>query len=238
MMSIKTIWENVKDKKVGVCDFCEKRCNKQQYNYSTLCGNINYLRSYGENYYNTVREAFSKIKDLIHGKKIAVFSFGCGSCIDYPACREYLTDKTQYFPIDIERWPIRDADPYKTFSPKMPKELFSFDDGIKCLTDSVYTPVICFFNALHDILIFAKDGDINTSKLIEAIKPHSTIFLIVSFTPGKSGRVVDKNGAQLATSKAEILQINHIKSTLNDYFNFFEVFIDKKICVIKGEKLW
>lgn len=93
-MEIKNLWGKYK---FPNCDTCKKDCGK--YKYNNLCSNLNYLKNYGEEYYNRMKESFEELSKITKNKVI-IFSFGCGPSLDYLASKEIFQSDFSYFGVD------------------------------------------------------------------------------------------------------------------------------------------
>ena len=145
-MNIKSLWGNYK---FPNCDKCKKDCGK--YEYDNLCSNLNYLKNYGQEYYDRMKESFIELSNIIDFKP-SIYSFGCGCSLDYLAAKEVFENGFGYFNIDECEWEIKNTTAYKDLDNNMPKENLTFDEGKGLLSLVVSNAVICFFNSLNDIM--------------------------------------------------------------------------------------
>lgn len=174
-MKIDQLW---KSHKFHTCEECEKDCGK--YEYGNLCSNLNYLKSYGENYYVKMEESFSALSS-VGIKKPIVFSFGCGCCLDYVAAKEVFGEELSYINIDECEWAIKDTAAYKKMANNMPQRNIKFADGMVLLKVALERTVISFFNSLNDILDNQCDFD---KKLVEALNYKRNFAIICNYTRG------------------------------------------------------
>ena len=145
-MDIKSLWKSYK---FPNCDKCKEECGK--YDYDNLCSNLNYLKNYGQEYFDRMKESFIELKNLIDFKP-SIFSFGCGCSLDYLAAKEVFENDFGYFNIDECEWAIKNTEAYKNLDDNMPKENLFFDEGKRFLHLAVSNIVICLFNSLNDIM--------------------------------------------------------------------------------------
>ena len=145
-MDINGLWKCFK---FSNCDKCKEDCGK--YDYNNLCSNLNYLKNYGQEYFDRTKESFFELRNIIDFKP-SIFSFGCGCSLDYLAAKEVFENDFGYFNIDECEWAIKNTDVYKNLDNNMPKENLSFDEGKRFLHLAVSNVVICLFNSLNDIM--------------------------------------------------------------------------------------
>ena len=106
-MNLEVLW---KDYKFPSCDNCKKDCGK--YEYDNLCSNLNYLKNYGQEYFDRMKESFEELNKL-NNNKLTIFSFGCGCNLDYFAGIEVFKNNLSYIGVDNTDWAIKEIKAYK-----------------------------------------------------------------------------------------------------------------------------
>ena len=61
-MDVEILWKYYK---FPSCDNCKKSCGK--YQYDNLCSNLNYLKNYGQEYFDRMKESFEELNTLLLG---------------------------------------------------------------------------------------------------------------------------------------------------------------------------
>ncbi len=174
-MKIEPLWKGCQ---FHTCEECEKDCGK--YEYDNLCSNLNYLKSYGENYYAKMEESFGELSSA-GVKKPIVFSFGCGCCLDYVAAKEVFGDELSYINIDECEWEVKSTVAYQKLANNMPRQNIKFADGMGLLKVAMERIVICFFNSLNDILGNQSTFD---KRLLEALNHKRSFAIVCNYTRG------------------------------------------------------
>lgn len=174
-MEIKKMWTNFKHPS---CDKCTKDCGR--YQYDNLCSNINYLRNYGQEYYERMERSFKELKKLCVDKLI-VYSFGCGCSLDYLAAKQVFGEQITYFNVDECEWAIKQTKEYKQMDKKMPKDNLHFEEGCQLLKLTLDSSVVCFFNSLSDILTNQKNAK---NDFISALGHRQIFYILCNFTRG------------------------------------------------------
>ncbi len=144
-MNVEILW---KDYKFPSCEKCKKNCGK--YEYNNLCSNLNYLKDYGQEYFDRMKESFEELNKL-NNNKLTIFSFGCGCNLDYMASME-VYENMSYIGVDNTQWSIKETRAYKNLFCDENNNNFNYNEGIKLLSIVHGNVVVCFFNSLNDIL--------------------------------------------------------------------------------------
>ncbi len=174
-MDIKSLWSGYK---FPECGNCKKDCGK--YKCDNLCSNLNYLKNYGEEYFERMKESFEELAKITK-KGVTVYSFGCGCSLDYLAGKQVFGENFSYFNIDECDWAIKETKAYKNLDNKMPKESLNFDEGINFLNIAVDNVAICFFNSLNDILNNKSDLK---QILVASLKQKQNFYILCNYTHG------------------------------------------------------
>lgn len=173
-MKIKKLWESYR---FPNCDNCDKKCGK--YKYNDLCSNLNYLKNYGEEYFERMKESFEELKKIA-GKKMIVFSLGCECSLDYIAGKE-LFDEFSYFNIDECEWAIKDTQIYKQLENEMPQKNLNLKEGLQFLKLSQKNVSLCFFNSLNDIM---NNVDNLKELVLDSLKHKQNFYIVCNYTRG------------------------------------------------------
>lgn len=174
-MKIENLWKNYK---FPNCENCKRDCGK--YEYDNLCSNLNYLKNYGDEYYERMKESFAELAKVIKDK-IVVFSFGCGCSLDYLAGKEIFENNFSYFGVDECEWAVKDTSAYKNLDEYMPKKNLNYYEGLRLLSIVPNNAVICFFNSLNDIMNNKKDLK---KDLLETMSIKTNFQIICNYTRG------------------------------------------------------
>ena len=174
-MNIEVLW---KDYKFPSCDTCKKNCGK--YEYDNLCSNLNYLKNYGQEYFDRMKESLEELSKL-NNNKLTIFSFGCGCNLDYIAGIEVFKNNLSYIGVDKTEWAIKDTKAYKNLLNNETKNNFKYGEGVKLLSVVPSNAVVCFFNSLNDILQNTKELK---EDLLNSLERKSNFYIVCNYTRG------------------------------------------------------
>ena len=174
-MNLEVLW---KDYKFPSCDNCKKDCGK--YEYDNLCSNLNYLKNYGQEYFDRMKESFEELNKL-NNNKLTIFSFGCGCNLDYFAGIEVFKNNLSYIGVDNTDWAIKEIKAYKNLLKNEIKNNFKYNEGIKLLSVVPNNAVVCFFNSLNDILQNTKNLK---EDLVDSLERKSNFYIVCNYTRG------------------------------------------------------
>lgn len=173
-MNVDVLWKNYK---FPDCENCKKDCGK--YEYDNLCSNLNYLKNYGQEYFDRMKESFEELNKL-NNNKMTIFTFGCGCNLDYFTGGEVFSNMS-YIGVDNTEWAIKETKNYKNLSNNEIKNNFNYNEGVKLLSVVPSNVVVCFFNSLNDILQNTKELK---SDLVESLERKSNFYIICNYTRG------------------------------------------------------
>lgn len=173
-MNVDVLWKNYK---FPNCENCKKDCGK--YKYDNLCSNLNYLKNYGQEYFDRMKESFEELNKL-NNNKMTIFTFGYGCNLDYFAGTEVFNNLS-YIGVDNTEWAIKETKTYKNLSNNEIKNNFNYNEGIKLLSIVPNNVVVCFFNSLNDIL---QNTNELKSDLVESLERKSNFYIICNYTRG------------------------------------------------------
>ncbi len=173
-MEIKKLWQGYRFPK---CEGCKKDC-QGHLDYDNLCANLNYLKEYAEKNYEKNKKSFAELKKINAGRKLNIFSFGCGLGLDYVGAKEVFGNDFNYYGIEECDWAIKSTDNYKNFEPRLPKTM-KFDEGMFLLTATRENAVLCFFNSLFTISNNTEDLQ---KQLFDALQDKKNFYIVCDYT--------------------------------------------------------
>jgi len=150
------------------------------FQYDCLNSNLNYLKNYGQQYYDKMIESFAELKKLTGLERPVIFSFGSGASLEYIASKSVFGNVI-YHPIDECEWAFAKTEEYKKFFGREMK-VSNYDGGLFLLSAAGNFPVICFFNSLHDILE-TKDVE---NDLIPILGTKQQFAIVCNFTRNRN----------------------------------------------------